>query len=87
LETTCQTDSGAVTLIDWMPLRSWEAELARLVVGLRGQVAMRLELIIRFDYGAVIPWIRRLDVYGEVMDALHLARRAGLERDDNACRV
>ena len=70
-----------------MPLRSWEAELARLVVGLRGQVAMRLELIIRFDYGAVIPWIRRLDVYGEVMDALHLARRAGLERDDNARRV
>jgi len=61
LETTYQTDSGAVTLIDWMPRRSREADLVRLVVGLRGQVAMRLELVIRFDYGAVIPWVRRID--------------------------
>ena len=32
-------------------------ELLRLVVGQRGQVSMKLELVIRFDYGSVLPWV------------------------------
>jgi GH15 family glucan-1,4-alpha-glucosidase len=61
LETDYETDNGAVTLIDCMPPRSQEADLVRLVVGTRGQVPMHMELSIRFDYGSVIPWVRRID--------------------------
>ena len=61
LETEYETDSGSVTIIDWMPPRSGEADLMRMVLGVRGQVTMRMELIIRFDYGTVIPWVRRMD--------------------------
>jgi GH15 family glucan-1,4-alpha-glucosidase len=59
LETEFETDDGAVTLIDCMPPRVDQPELIRLVMGRRGQVKMRTELVIRFDYGSVIPWVRR----------------------------
>ena len=36
-------------------------ELLRVVVGTRGQVRMNLELVIRFDYGSVVPWVRRIE--------------------------
>src|SRR5271156_6061383 len=49
LETTFETADGAVTLVDCMPPRVDRPELVRTVVGLRGQVAMRMELVIRFD--------------------------------------
>jgi GH15 family glucan-1,4-alpha-glucosidase len=61
LETDFETDDGAVTLIDCMPPRSQEPDLVRLVVGRRGQVRMRLHLVIRFDYGSIIPWVRRME--------------------------
>jgi GH15 family glucan-1,4-alpha-glucosidase len=61
LETDFETDSGAVTLVDCMPPRSGEPDLVRVVVGRRGQVPMRLELVIRFDYGSIVPWVRRTD--------------------------
>src|SRR5689334_4786891 len=61
LETDCETDSGAVRVIDCMPPRSQAADVVRLVRGLRGRVAMRMELILRFDYGAIVPWVRHLD--------------------------
>ncbi len=59
LETDYETPEGAVTLIDCMPPRSREPDLVRLVVGKRGQMRMRMQLIIRFDYGSIIPWVRR----------------------------
>lgn len=59
LETEYETDEGVVTLIDWMPPRTAVPNLIRLVEGKRGRVRMRMELIIRFDYGWVIPWVRR----------------------------
>jgi GH15 family glucan-1,4-alpha-glucosidase len=59
LETDFETDDGAVRLIDCMPPRSGEPDLVRVVQGLRGRVKMRMELIIRFDYGSTIPWVRR----------------------------
>lgn len=59
LETEFETDSGSVTLTDFMTPRDEKPELVRLLVGTRGQVQMNLELIIRFDYGSVVPWVRR----------------------------
>jgi GH15 family glucan-1,4-alpha-glucosidase len=44
-----------------MPVRTERPELIRLVVGRRGQVPMRTELIIRFEYGSIVPWVRRQD--------------------------
>ena len=63
LETDYETDDGAVTLIDCMPPRSHEPDLVRVVVGRRGRVSMQMQLIIRFDYGSIVPWVRRT-VYG-----------------------
>jgi GH15 family glucan-1,4-alpha-glucosidase len=61
LETDFETEDGAVTLIDCMPPRSTEPDLVRMVVGRRGQVRMRMQLVIRFDYGSIVPWVRRTD--------------------------
>ena len=60
LETDYETADGAVTLIDFMPPRSSVPDVVRVVVGRRGQVRMRMQLIIRFDYGSIIPWVRRV---------------------------
>ena len=59
LETDFETAAGAVNLIDCMPPRSGEPDLVRLVVGRRGRVAMHLDWIVRFDYGSIVPWVRR----------------------------
>src|SRR3984957_1041033 len=59
LETTFVTDDGEIMVIDFLPLRTHASHLVRLVVGKRGTVAMSTELIIRFDYGASVPWVRR----------------------------
>jgi len=60
LETDFETEEGAVTLVDFMPIRSETSNLVRIVVGKRGKVAMRMELILRFDYGNSAPWVSRL---------------------------
>jgi GH15 family glucan-1,4-alpha-glucosidase len=59
LETDFETAEGAVTIIDCMPQRDGRADLVRLVRGQRGTVRMRLELVIRFDYGWIVPWVQR----------------------------
>ena len=61
LETEFETSDGAVTLIDFMPLRGANSDIVRMVVGRRGRVAMRTELVVRFDYGSTVPWISRMD--------------------------
>jgi len=61
LETEFETESGSVTLIDCMTPRNETPDLLRVVVGTRGQVQMNLELVIRFDYGSVVPWVRSTD--------------------------
>ncbi len=58
LETDSQTDDGAIRLIDCMPLENGRRDLVRIVEGLRGTVRVRMQLIIRFDYGSVVPWVR-----------------------------
>jgi GH15 family glucan-1,4-alpha-glucosidase len=61
LETEFETESGSATLIDCMVLREEMPELFRVVVGTRGQIRMKLELVLRFDYGSVVPWVRRIE--------------------------
>ena len=61
LETDFATPEGLVTVIDFMPLRGAASDLVRVVVGRRGRVAMRTELILRFDYGATTPWVSRTE--------------------------
>src|SRR5260370_7411692 len=58
LETEIETKSGSVRLIDFMPPRGENPDLIRIVEGIRGEVAMQMELSIRFDYGRTIPWVR-----------------------------
>ena len=58
LETTFETDEGAVCVVDAMPVRATPGpQLVRSVVGLRGTVRMECELILRFDYGSIVPWV------------------------------
>jgi GH15 family glucan-1,4-alpha-glucosidase len=59
LETDYETGDGAVRVIDCMPLCEGGAELVRVVQGVRGRVPVRMELLVRFDHGSVIPWVRR----------------------------
>jgi GH15 family glucan-1,4-alpha-glucosidase len=61
LETVFETDDGAAALIDFMPVGSAHSTVVRLVVGTRGALAMHTELILRFGYGAVIPWMSRVE--------------------------
>jgi GH15 family glucan-1,4-alpha-glucosidase len=61
LETEFDTDEGTVRLIDFMPPRGEAADVVRIVEGVRGRVPMRMDLRLRFDYGHVLPWVRRLD--------------------------
>ena len=58
LETEIETKNGAVRLIDFMPPRGENPDIIRIVEGLRGKVSMQMELIIRFDYGQIVPWVR-----------------------------
>ena len=61
LETTWETDEGAVRVLDFMPPRDETPDLVRIVEGVRGSVRMRSELVIRFDYGHIVPWVRNVD--------------------------
>ena len=44
-----------------MPPRTTAPDLVRIVEGVRGRVPVRSELVIRFDYGAIVPWVRRTE--------------------------
>jgi GH15 family glucan-1,4-alpha-glucosidase len=59
LESEWDTVDGTVRVIDCMPPRGREPDVVRVVEGLSGRVRMRMELRLRFDYGHIIPWVRR----------------------------
>jgi GH15 family glucan-1,4-alpha-glucosidase len=61
LETTWESDEGVVRVLDFMPPRGKAPDVVRIVEGLKGSVRMRSELVIRFDYGKIVPWVRRAD--------------------------
>ena len=74
LETEHRTATGAVRVVDCLARGHARPTMVRLVEGVEGTVDMRLELIVRFDYGHIIPWVRRVD------DAWHaVAGPSGLE--------
>src|SRR5437899_11977597 len=61
LETEFETEEGSVTVLDLMPIYGEGTDVLRIVVGNRGRVPMRMELVMRFGYGSIIPWVQRID--------------------------
>ena len=61
LETTFHTDDGTVRITDCMPIRGKTVDIVRMVEGLSGRVPMHMELVVRFDYGSIVPWVNRTD--------------------------
>jgi GH15 family glucan-1,4-alpha-glucosidase len=69
LETTIETAGGAACVIDFLARRDGVSDVFRLVRGTRGTVSMRTEIVVRFEYGSVIPWLSRQE------DGRRFARR------------
>ena len=89
LETRFETPEGAVTLIDFMPVRNEIPDIVRIVRGERGCVPMELELAPRFDYGSTVPWIARIDGGARAFggpDAVRLVTDLELEIGDDTIR-
>src|ERR1700733_9318803 len=61
LETHFETKEGSATLVDFMPVQSEHSTMGGFVSGKRGKLKMHTELILRFGYGAVVPWVTRLE--------------------------
>ena len=55
------TEAGIVRVIDFMPPRGQEPDVVRIVEGVEGSVPLRMELVIRFEYGSIVPWVRRVE--------------------------
>src|ERR1039458_3968851 len=58
LETEFDTEEGSIRVIDFMPLSNERWDVVRIVEGLTGRVTVRMELIVRFDYGSIVPLVR-----------------------------
>ena len=62
LETEIESSTGCVRLIDFMPLRhDGTSHIVRIVRGMKGHVRLKTELVLRFDYGSIVPWVTRVD--------------------------
>ncbi|GHA12513.1 glycoside hydrolase family 15 protein [Streptomyces echinoruber] len=61
LDTEWDTPEGSVRVTDLMPQRDRAPDLVRVVEGLAGRVTVRSTLRLRFDYGSIVPWVRRVD--------------------------
>ena len=71
LETTVTTATGEIRVVDFMPTGDRRADVVRRIEGIRGTVRLRHELVIRFDYGRIRPWVHREQVQGaEVIIAI-----------------
>jgi len=85
LETEMETDEGRIRLIDFMPFSDSRWDVVRMVEAVSGCVTMRMELIVRFDYGSIVPWVRQTD--GALLitagpDALELATSIPIEGEN-----
>ena len=84
-ETDFHTSRGSVRVIDFMPVSDERWDVVRIIRGLSGKVAMRMELVVRFDYGSIIPWVRRS---GDLLlitagpDTLELASSVAVEGEN-----
>jgi GH15 family glucan-1,4-alpha-glucosidase len=61
LETDWETSDGKIRVVDFMPPRGDAPDIVRIVEGVSGRVRVRSELVIRFGYGLIVPWVRRVD--------------------------
>jgi GH15 family glucan-1,4-alpha-glucosidase len=61
LESIFETAEGTIRAIDFMPPRGTTPDIVRIVEGLDGNIPMRSELVIRFDFGHIVPWVHRVD--------------------------
>jgi GH15 family glucan-1,4-alpha-glucosidase len=85
LETDWECADGRVRVTDFMPPRDEVVDLVRIVQGLRGSVRMHGDLALRFDYGQVVPWVRRDDLGIRAVagpDAAYLATPAPVRGED-----
>ena len=64
LESIYETDEGRIRAIDFMPPRGVAPDIVRIVEGLDAEPRMRSERVIRFDYGKIVPWVRRSTMPG-----------------------
>ena len=85
LQTDFHTSRGSVRVIDFMPASNERWDVVRIVQGLSGKVRLRMELVVRFDYGSIVPWVRRS---GELLlitagpDTLELAGSVPVEGEN-----
>src|SRR4051812_30025708 len=85
LETEWQTSGGTVRVVDLMPPRGEAPDVVRIVEGVSGRVSMRSELLLRFDYGRLTPWVRTVDSeWGAVAgpDAVWFTTRVPVDHRD-----
>jgi len=61
LETDFHTADGVARVTDCMPIREHYPQVVRIVEAVEGKVAMRMDLVVRFGYGSMVPWVRRVD--------------------------
>ncbi len=61
LETEFETAEGVLRLTDFMPVRGRTPDILRIVECIAGEVEVEFDLVIRFDYGQAVPWVRRTD--------------------------
>ena len=76
LETDFHTADGVLQVVDSMPIRDEAPDVVRVARCLEGRVSVRMELVLRFDFGRVVPWVRRAEDGGLTAiagpDAVHL---------------
>ena len=86
LETTWETSDGVVRVFDFMPPRGVAPDIVRIVEGVRGRVEMTTELVIRFDFGHIVPWMRRQNGHTRIAvagpDALCIRTPVDLRGED-----
>ena len=70
LETTFETAGGTANVVDFMPPRGSHSDVVRIVQGLSGSVAFRSDLLVRFDYGSIIPWMSQIRGAGSELHAV-----------------
>lgn len=85
LVTEFTTAGGTVRVTDFMPSSDGRQDIVRIVQGLRGELSIHMELVIRFDYGSVVPWVRQVD--GKLLattgpDTLELSTDVSLYGED-----
>ncbi|GAA2372788.1 glycoside hydrolase family 15 protein [Nonomuraea africana] len=90
LESEYDTPTGTVRVIDFMPPRDRNPDVVRIVEGVSGTVEMSTQIRIRFDYGRIVPWVRRTNGHLQAVggpDSIWLHSPVPLKGGDYAHRA